>query len=67
MYLPTKFHLTTSSGLGSVIYTAMGLAATLDPRWRLFKNVGLSRYLLLLIYLHTKFAVSTSSSLALEL
>jgi len=36
MYLQIKFRVSSCSRLGCVFYTSMGLAAILDPRWRLF-------------------------------
>jgi len=40
VYPHTKFHFNSPSRLASLFYTTMGLAAILDPRWRLFQNVG---------------------------
>jgi len=41
MYLHTKFHLATSTGLGCVYYTAMSLVVILDQRWRLCQHFAI--------------------------
>jgi len=41
MYLHIKFHFNSFSRLRYLFYTTMSLAAILDPRWRVFQNVGL--------------------------
>jgi len=38
MYPHAKFHFNNLSRLGCVFYTTNGLAANLDPRWRLFSK-----------------------------
>jgi len=39
LYIRTKFHFNSASSLGCVFNTTMGLAAILNPRWRLFQNL----------------------------
>jgi len=61
LYHSIKFLFSSSIGLGCLL----GLAAILDPRWRLFQNVGFFRNLVLIMHVPTKFGVSRSSSMGL--